>query len=212
MKNVIIFIGILILLVGCAFFAIPIIPSCRYHTTVAAFIGRITPPYGAEKSVFVYYVGNKRNKRIGIDPMYWVPMHEKYLLRYDTLYLENQDHVKVITECPVFLPGEITHYTIGKLLRVHKGHELFDFEYTISGKKYDRLQILGKGNSVRNHPQLVNGAEFLVEYWVQNPQRAILYMDKPKRDGMPFPLSPDIHVLRPVWDSIPVLLPSQHMF
>jgi hypothetical protein len=38
-----------------------------------------------------------------------------------------------------------------------------------------------------------------------------LYIDKPKKDSMLFPASPDIHVLRPVWDSIPVLLPNPQM-
>jgi hypothetical protein len=79
------------------------------------------------------------------------------------------------------------------------------------GKKYDRIQYLAFVDKVKNHPQLVNDAKFLVEYWIENPQRAILYIDKPKKDSMLFPASPDIHVLRPVWDSIPVLLPNPQM-
>jgi len=185
----------------------PGIPPGRYHTTVATLTARITPINGSTYTVFEYAVGNKRYKT-SAPSMPWVPIHEKYLLKYDTLHPENPESAEVIRECPVFLPGEVTNYTYGTLKKIHKSYELFDFEYTISGKKYERPQFLGIGNPVKNHPQLVNGAEFLVEYWTKNPERAILYIDKPKKDSMSFPVSPDIHVLRPVWDSIPVLLPN----
>ena len=212
-RNVIVIISILVVSIQCAFFAsTPRMPPDRFHITVASKIKPVYPMTGHSYDLFEYYVGNKKYQDPGETSMPWAPKGEKYLFRYDKLHPENQECTYLITEHPVFLPEEMTAYTYGTLEKISRSHESFDFKYTILEKKYERVQNLAFGDPVKNHPQLVNGAEFLVEYWVQNPQRAILYMDKPKRDGMPFPLSPDIHVLRPVWDSIPVLLPSQHMF
>jgi hypothetical protein len=133
-------------------------------------------------------------------------------LKYDTLNPNGHyPYSDLITWNPVFLSGESTHYTVGTLIKMHKNQVVFEYVYTISGKKYDRVQDLADDDRVKKHPELVNGAEFLVEYWAQNPEHAILYIDKPKKDGMQFPVSPDIHVLRPVWDSIPVLLPDPEM-
>jgi hypothetical protein len=183
----------------------PIIPPGRFRTTVAVKMSHEIP-YGSYGSydLYAYFVGNTAHGYHGPNGAYR-PKGEKYLLRYDTLNPGGgHGYEHLITEHPVFLPGESTHYTVGKLLRIHKNYYAFDFQYTISEKKYDRVQFLE--NRAKSYPQLVNGAEFLVEYWVNNPARAILYIDKPKKDGMPFPTSPDIHVLRPVWDSIPVVL------
>jgi hypothetical protein len=186
-----------------------VIPPGRFRTTVATKISH-EYPYGSYGSydLYQFYVGTKRYDYHGPNGS-WVPTGEKYLLKYDTLYPEEHyPHRHLQTEHPIFLPEEGTNYTVGTLVSIHKGYELFAFEYTILGKKYRRVQDLRVGDPVRNHPQLVNGAEFLVEYWAKDPARAILYIDKPKKDGIPFPVSPDIHVLRPVWDSTPVVLPN----
>jgi len=187
--------------------SIPIPPE-RFRTTVATKMSHETPYGGSYASydLYIYYVGNKRYDYTGPN-LPFIPKGEKCLLKYDTLYPNGDfEHVDLITEHPVFLPGENTKYTVGTLKKVHKNSFFFDYVYTILGKEYIRTQDLA--DRAINHPQLVNGAEFLVEYWVNNPERAILYMDKPKKDGMSFPAAPDIHVLRPVWDTIPVILPS----
>ena len=186
--------------------SIPIPPE-RFRTTVATKMSHETPYGGSYASydLYIYYVGNKRYDYHG--PNMGVPKGEKYLLKYDTLDPGGDyPHSDLRTEHPVFLPGENTKYTVGTLKKVHKGFFSFYYAYTILGKEYAKTQFLA--DRARDYPQLVTGAEFLVEYWVNNPQRAILYMDKPKKDGMPFPVSPDIHVLRPIWDTIPVILPS----
>jgi hypothetical protein len=187
----------------------PIIPPGRFRTTVAMKMSHESP-YGGHGSydLYVYYIENKRYDYQGANES-WAPKGEKCLLKYDTLQPDGYyPHSELLSEHPVFLPGESTHYTVGTLIKMHKRQEVFEYVYTISGKKYDRVQDLKIDDPVKNHPQLVNGAQFLVEYWVNNPERAILYIDKPKKDGIPFPVSPDIHVLRPVWDSTPVVLPN----
>jgi hypothetical protein len=189
-----------------------IIPLGRFRTTVATKISHESP-YGSYGSydLYQFYSGTKRYDYYGPNSTL-VPKGEKYLLKYDTLYPEDHyPHRVLLREYPVFLPEECTNYTVGTLKKVFKGHTSFAYEYTILGKKYYRIQDLADNDPVRNHPQLVKGAEFLMEYLVANPKRAIIYIDKPKKDSLPFPVSPDIHVLRPVWDSIPVVLPDPEM-
>jgi hypothetical protein len=218
--QVLIGISILVLLTQCILGGTPSsIPPNPFCITVATKIKHVNG-YGSYKDgtytddnydLFQYYVGNKGYDYLGLISI-WAPTGEKYLLKYDILDSGvRYGHSHLIREHPVFLPGESTNYTYGTLIRVHPRNEVFEFEYTILGRKYERVQVLGIGNPVKNHPQLVNGAELLVEYWVENPQRAIIYIDKPKKDSLPFPVSPDIHVLRPVWDSIPVVLPNTEL-
>jgi hypothetical protein len=181
-----------------------------FCTTVGTIVDRDFSIKNHAFPIFEYYVGNIKHQGISTEDLTWAPYGEKYLMIYDSLYPENQKYVHLITDCPVFLLGEVTNYTVGKILGdmyIRKDFVTYEFEYTILGKTYQRIQFLDG----RDHPELTNGSEFMVEYWVENPQRAILYTDKPKKDGMPFSVSPDIHVLRPVWDSIPVLLPNPQM-
>lgn len=209
-KKVIVIISILILFSECAFFAAtPSLPLDRFQTTVALKVKHVSSgSANTSYDLYEYYVGNKRYTTHG-PSMAWVPKGEKYLLKYDKLHPENQEDANIVTEHPVFLPSEVTNYTYGTLIKVSERQSVLKYKYTILGKEYETEQYLADGDAVRNHPQLVNGAEFLVEYWVKNPERVILYMDKPKKDSMSYPVSPDIHVLRPVWDSsIPVLLPN----
>ena len=186
--------------------SIPIPPE-RFRTTVATKI-KLEMPLGSYGSydLYQYYVGNKRYDYHGPDYPN-VPKGEKYLLTYDTLYPNGEgEHCYLLTEHPVFLPGEVTRYTVGTLVKAPKNYATFDYIYTVSGKKHYRTQDMD--DPVKNHPEMVKEAEFFVEYWVKNPERAILYIDKPKKDSMSFPVAPDIHVLRPVWDTIPVILPN----
>ena len=215
-KKALIGIILLTLFTQCAFFAAtPNIPPSRFCTTVGAIIGRDFSVKGKPYIKYEYYVGNKKYQGLSVEYLSWAPNGEKYLLIYDSLYPEDQKNVHLITDYPVFLPEEVTNYTVGKitdiLITKRKHLVTFDYEYTLLGKTYQRIQFLEGSNPLINYPQLSNGAEFLVEYWVENPQRAIIYIDKPKTyidtkgDSM---LVPDIHVLRPTWYSTPVVLPD----
>ena len=186
------------------------IPPGRFRTTVGCKMGHESP-YGSYGSydLYVYYVGNKKYDYHGPN-MAFTPKGEKYLLRYDTLYPTGEgEHSNLIIEHPVFLPGEVTRYTVGTLVKAPKNYATFDYIYTVSGKKHYRTQDMD--DPVKNHPEMVKEAEFFVEYWVKNPERAILHINMPKKDGTPFPASPDIQVLRPVWDSTPVVLPNPQL-
>jgi hypothetical protein len=89
--------------------------------------------------------------------------------------------------------------------------QLHIYIYHIDGgeKRHFGYQDLSYGDIVKNHPQLlVPGAKFVVEYWLDNPDRSIIYIDKPVNDTISVPSRPDMTVLRPIWDSIPVVLPN----
>jgi hypothetical protein len=186
------------------------VPPDGFCTTVGTIVDRDFSIKDHVYPVYEYYVGNKKYQGTEKQDLTWAPYGEKYLVVYDSLYPEDQKYVHLITGCPVFLPGEVTNYTVGKIIGdmyIRKDFVTYEFEYTILGKTYQRIQFLDG----RDHPELTNGAAFMVEYWVENPQRAILYADKPKRDGMLFPESPDINVLRPIWYNKPVLLPDPEL-
>jgi hypothetical protein len=207
---------LLVLFTQCALFGRRIwsnVPPDEYCKTVGTIVDRDFSVKNRAFPIFEYYVGNIKHQGISTEDLTWAPYGEKYLMIYDSLYPENQKYVHLITDCPVFLPGEVTNYTVGKILDqyIRKHLVTFELEYTVLGKTYQRIQFVEEIDPLINYPKLVNGAEFLVEYWVENPQRAILYTDKPKRDGMPFSVSPDINVLRPNWYSIPVVLPDPEL-
>ena len=204
-----------VLFTQCVFFGkktLWIPPPDGFRTTITTKI-----QYQNQYSVydlFQFYHNNKTYDYPGTS-MSWTPIGEKYLFKYDTLHPEgNYDYKCLERWHPVFLPGEVTNYTVGTLLGIHKSWDSFDYIYTIQGNTYARAQCLALNDRVRNHPQLVKGARFLVEYLVADPQRAIIYIDKPKTyidtkgDSM---LVPDIHVLRPTWYSTPVVLPDSEM-
>jgi hypothetical protein len=216
MKKVLIGTVLLMLYTNCTFFAARSTSPENYCTTVATIVERDFSTTGQAYIKYEYYAGTENYQGLCVEYLSWVPNGEKYLLAYDSLYPEIPKYVGGLSaDHPVFLPGEVTKYTVGKIRLPRKNDILIEFEYTISGVYYKRIQFLEGRHSSRNQPQLVNGATFLVEYWVQNPKRAIIYIDKPERyihhsesDSMSFPVSPNIHVLRPVWDTIPVLLPD----
>ena len=210
MKRVLIGTVLLMLFVECAFFTTKNTSPESYCTTVGTIVSRDFSTTGDIYMKFEYYVGNKNYQGLCKEYLFWAPNGEKYLLEYHSLYPETPKYVGgLISGYPVFLPGEVTGYTYGKVIIPYHRDELIEFKYTVSGVDYTRIQIFEGRNALRKQPQVINGGRFLVEYLVENPQRAILYINKPRIDSLSSPsFSPDINVLRPVWDSIPVLLPN----
>jgi len=190
------------------------LPPAGFSTTVTT---KIQHPNQYNKYDLFQFYHNKKTYDYPGESMYWAPIGEKFLLKYDTLHPERGYGYKSLEMWhPVFLSGEVTNYTVGTLVKIYIKNVSFDYVYTIAGQTYIRAQYLPLNDQIKNHPELIKGAEFLVEYLVADPQRAILYIDKPKRfsgkpasdDSMVVPLTPDIHVLRPTWNSTPVVLPD----
>ena len=160
------------------------IPQERRRTAIATVEDpHIYGNHGSSYALYVYYIRHERYE-YKAPLIYGLVVGDKCLLEYDSLYL-NKKHL--MRENPIFLANEKTKFTTGTLIRVHKNYELINYIYKIhtanKDVEYERVQDLGLGNPIKNHPQLVNGATFLVEYWEKNPQRAILYIDKPIKDS-----------------------------
>lgn len=101
---------------------------------------------------------------------------DKFIIRYDN---KRPKKSKVLLERPIFLNNEKTITTNGKITRIKKySKKAVYFEYIANGKLYTRIQCLP--NDYKNlYPSLVEGKEYQIDYWVDNPQRAIIYLDKP---------------------------------
>lgn len=78
---------------------------------------------------------------------------------------------------PVFLENEITKITSGEVIFSQKNAEAVYYKYNIDGKQYERAQILN--GKVKDYKMLKDHKTFKVEYLVDNPQRAIIYLDQP---------------------------------
>jgi hypothetical protein len=214
-KKALIGIVLLALCTQCALFGnrgVYVVPD-EYSTTVSTKIQDPTPPY--DYSSFQFYDRNKTYDYPG-ESMTWAPIGEKFLLKYDPLVPEGNYEYKCLEVWhPVFLPGEVTNYTVGTVVNAVKKYILFDYMYIVDGEKYVRSQYITNADKVRTCPQVAKGARFLVEYLVEDPERAIIYLDKPKTyidnskgDSL---LVPDINTLRPRWYSIPVELPDPEL-
>lgn len=134
----------------------------------------------ARSSVFVeYYVNGKRySKATNIKP-YGLRPGETFVISYNP---ENPEQFKVQGHKPVFLPGEETIRTIGTIIKVVTfGVKIpcVMFEYTVldNGKRIKREQIL-MVNFEELFPDLKPGNVYEMEYWVNDPGRAVIYLDK----------------------------------
>lgn len=100
---------------------------------------------------------------------------DKFELVYDTIYPEGVR--KLLAYKPVFLKDEKTGFTIGEVSFAKKSDYLFVFKYKVNAIKHERIQFLE--NEVRTFRSLSKGGVYMVEYWLDNPQRSILYYDQP---------------------------------
>ena len=152
----------------------------RKKVTVATIEDFVHGMHASSYVSCVFYI-NRQRYEYRAYPTFGMTYGEKYLIEYDSLYTDKQI---LYREKPVFLPDEKTKFTIGTLVRVHKNYELIGFNYKVNSieKEFEKVQILDR--QVKNYPQLVNGAKFVVEYWERNPQRAIIYIDRPIKDSI----------------------------
>ncbi len=131
-----------------------------------------------------YYIYNKVNeieyrKRYG----YLVGMlyeDEKCKIRYD---LNDPNQIEILYWHPCFLPNEPTFVTNAEIKLIQKANILsklnnINFQYTFGDIQFERNQILPP-NYKELYPDLKEGQTYEVECWVENPQRAIIHLDKP---------------------------------
>jgi hypothetical protein len=102
----------------------------------------------------------------------------KYLVQFDSLNPYNN----YVISMQVFLPEEKTAWTIATIKAYD--YNFLDFKYEIETnggktKRYVISQFVCRGRAKKVHPELRKGMKFKVEYIIDNPGRAIVYLDKP---------------------------------
>ena len=150
-----------------------------------------------QKETYVTYVEHKSYVRGGDD--YWnfydkgekyevltfrppsEVVGEKYIIIYDSLNPAVKN--KIDFSRPVFIEGERTNKTTCIVIK-HKAcysikkekNILVEFEYYVNGRRYESICAapLKKDTICYNV-----GDKFDGEYWMENPKRVIIYLDKP---------------------------------
>lgn len=101
-------------------------------------------------------------------------VNEKYIIKVNS---KKPDHYSVVGWKPVFTKDEMTKVGVCKITSIiKKANPLVLFEYSVNGVSYKRGQFLPD----LTYSELKEGSLYEVEYWVDNPQRAIIHIDKPK--------------------------------
>jgi hypothetical protein len=101
---------------------------------------------------------------------------DKYKAKYDSLNCHN---IEILFACPVFFNTERTNVTTGEIYEIAPFFlkPYVKFKYMIEGNVYDRFQRLEKGVKEK-YPEIEKGAKFPIKYWIENPQRSIMYFEK----------------------------------
>lgn len=127
--------------------------------------------YNVNNQIYVVTAGHCANKLNIIG--------EKYKIKYDKL--EPSKGI-VLEEQPVFLKDEKTLVIQGKVKRIslvsQKGKKELIFTFEINDTQFSRSQSIEKDYK-EQYPDLKEGRSYEVEYWEQNPERAIIHLDKP---------------------------------
>ncbi len=110
---------------------------------------------------------------------------EKYLLKINPAM---PDHFLPVMWSPLFLKDEITAKTWAKLGNIHSEWMgefkckcyYFVYDYNVNSSSYVRIHYLAPDYQ-KTYGQLEKGSKFEVEYWLENPQRAIIHLDRPMK-------------------------------
>lgn len=105
---------------------------------------------------------------------------EVFPLRYNP---DNPREILVDLWEPLFLPNELISETVGEITCVSEvkfgsPRPAVCFEYVADDETVNRLQELPM-NYKTQFPKLIVGQRYEVDYWKENPKRAIIYLDKP---------------------------------
>jgi hypothetical protein len=136
--------------------------------TIGTVLNFINATRGSDAEI-IYYVEGKEyvTKTLNDEGM---AKGDRYILIFEK---ENPQKCEVLLERPVFLNGEEVRESEGIIKKVSKiAKDFVRYEYIIEGKTYSRTQLLSK------EFKPIVGQKYVVYYWVENPQRAIIYLDK----------------------------------
>ncbi len=136
---------------------------------------------GGEGAWIEYYVdGNRYASFEGLRYRGMV-LGDRFNILYDP---SNPESFKIIRWEPVFVEEEETVQSTGKLIKVTKESWMFFgsviFTYQVGKKIYNRKQFLNP--NLKNYEVMEIGNKYVIRYWIHDPQRAIIYLDKPIKE------------------------------
>jgi hypothetical protein len=139
----------------------------------------ISPMKSGFSATYEYLCGNQVMYCNGATPMYFV-IGDKYWAYIDSLDCSS---IKIDYARPLFTTDELTQEVIGEIFNVTNvpllGWEYVKFKYkTIDGTEFKRLQSVNKEYLDKNKNS-IKKSKFKVKYWIKNPQRSVIYLDKP---------------------------------
>jgi hypothetical protein len=115
---------------------------------------------------------------------------EKFLLYYDN---DDTTEIDIHYDKPVFTKRETkdTKFSTAKIISKNFGiigrmtsqyTGFINFAYTLNGVDYERIQYVPIDFEER-YPNVNINKEYQIRYWLENPQRAIIYFDMPVQEG-----------------------------
>jgi hypothetical protein len=96
--------------------------------------------------------------------------------KFIVIYEKNNPTIFQIDEySPIFVEDESVNSIVGEVTDlVTFGKNSVTFQYVVEGMEYTKFQLYNE--SIFNPKK---GDKYKVNYWLENPQRAIIYLDKP---------------------------------
>jgi hypothetical protein len=127
-----------------------------------------------ENSVFTYSVNNKKYSFWGFYNKTLI-IGDKFQLLYDKT---NPNKSIIFPEKPIFLKDEKIKSYFATVIRIKKYRKKqVHFKYYINNKEYTRIQYLPDSFSIKSDSIL--NRKYRIIYWSENPQRSIIFLDKP---------------------------------
>src|SRR5690625_1071704 len=141
----------------------------------------------ASVNMVFYWVDGKKYEVNGHFNPNGKTIGDKYLIKYNP---DNPEQIKEYTWNVGFLTTEKTEETVGVIGSIDSKYIDFGrtkviwigFTYVVNGEKHKRTQHL-QPDYKEKYPNLSEGQKYKVLYWDKNPQRAVLYLDKPIREN-----------------------------
>ncbi len=140
--------------------------------------GEIT---GIPKNQYIEYeVDGKKYMQRFYGPTLMPREGVKYSLKYDSL---DPNTIEICYHCPIFLPEELTKTFEGEIIRIYwKGGSAykyaFEYVYYVENIRVRKNQGLPNDYKTK-YPNLKENQKYEVEVWIENPHRAILFLDRP---------------------------------
>jgi len=141
-----------------------------------ATINKFTYKKRGGNSNLIYTIGEKEYKITGMHIESFV-IEDKFTIMYEN---GRPDFAEILYYKPIFLDKEKTFNHYAKVISFMPiGSPSIKFSYDINGINYTRWQYLPTDYK-KLFPELKKGKKYRIKALFENPQRSIIYLDKPQ--------------------------------